>query len=129
MKIIWPFSSNDPNKELLAATFTQSLSVLSNSLERLILSAEASLVSLNNLEEQLNTIYGIVSREDSSLSVAQAELLATLWTRLGGNRAKVSRYSNNLHLLKELGNYRAQALARVVAALQVHPFSLLQITK
>ncbi|EJD06844.1 uncharacterized protein FOMMEDRAFT_76006 [Fomitiporia mediterranea MF3/22] len=118
MKYIWPFNSNTSNKELLASTFSQSLSVLSSSLERLILSAEASLDSLNKLEEQLNTIHGIVSREDNTLSVENAELLAALWTRLGGNRAKVVRFASNLQLLKELGGYRAQALARVVAALQ-----------
>lgn len=119
MKYIWPFGSNASSKELLASTFSQSLSVLSASLERLILSAEASLSSLDRLEEHLSTIHGIVSREDGTISVENAELLAALWTRLGGNRAKVSRFSSNLKLLKELGGYRSQALARVVAALQV----------
>ena len=119
IKYIWPFGSNGSSKEILASTFSQSLSVLSSSLERLILSAESSLHSLNKLEEQLGTIHGIVAREDSTLSVENAELLADLWTRLGGNRAKVARFSSNLQLLKELGGYRAQALARVVAALQV----------
>ncbi|OCB90077.1 hypothetical protein A7U60_g2741 [Sanghuangporus baumii] len=118
MKYIWPFGSNGSSKELLASTFSQSLSVLSASLERLILSAEASLDSLNKLEEQLGTIHGIVAREDNTLSVENAELLAALWTRLGGNRAKVVRFASNLQLLKELSGYRAQALARVVAALQ-----------
>ena len=119
MKYVWPFGSNASGKELLASTFSQSLSVLSASLERLILAAEASLSSLDKLEEKLGTIHSIVSREDSTLSVENAELLAALWTRLGGNRAKGARFSSNLKLLKGLGEYRSQALARVVAALQV----------
>lgn len=114
IKIIWPFGSNEPNKNL--TMFTQPLSAISYSLEGLSLSAEASLVSLKNLEEQLNTIYGIVMKEISSINVANAELLGAPWTRLGGNRAKISHFTSNLHFLKDLENYRSNVLACVVVA-------------
>ncbi|KAH8117922.1 hypothetical protein DFH11DRAFT_1571461 [Phellopilus nigrolimitatus] len=117
MVYIWPFGSRNTDTELLASAFTQSLSVLSTSLERLIFSAEASLNSLNMLEEQLGTIHGIVTREDASITAQQSELLADLWTILGGNRAQVQRFSANLQALRALSGYRAQALAHVVAAL------------
>ncbi|KAI5122902.1 hypothetical protein M0805_007580 [Coniferiporia weirii] len=117
MKYIWPFGAN-PGPERLSSAFTQSLSVLSTSLENLILSAEASLQSLDTLESQLGTIHEIIVREDVTLTVEHSELLAQLWTRLGGNRAQRHRFEGNLYLLRHLGGYRSRALAHVVAALQ-----------
>ncbi|THH05860.1 hypothetical protein EW145_g4488 [Phellinidium pouzarii] len=117
MKYVWPFNYR-PDLELLSSTFSQSLSVLSTSLENLILSAEASLQSLDKLEAQLGTIHDILTREDVSLTAEQSELLAALWSRLGGNRARKHRFEGNLQLLRHLGGYRSRALAHVVAALQ-----------
>lgn len=119
VKYVWPFGSpaTEADKNVLATTFVQSLSVLSSSLERLILHAEASIMQLDRLEEQLGTIHGIIAREDVTLSAAHEELLAMLWTRLGGNRAQLSRFRGNLQLLQGLSDYRKQALAHVVGAL------------
>lgn len=117
MKYVWPFGSNAAS-EVLASTFVQSLSVLSTSLENLILQAEVSLRSLDDLEAQLGAIHEILVREDTTLSAEHSELLAALWTRLGGNRARKQRYEANFDILRELGSYRTRALAHVVAALQ-----------
>jgi hypothetical protein len=116
---VWPFqkSLNSNSPELLA-TFSQSLAVLSSSLSRLVVSAQSSLHSLDKLESQLSTIHDILAREDATVTAQHSELLADLWTRLGGNRAQIRGFEGNLHLLKELGTYRNRALAHVVAALQ-----------
>ena len=120
MGLIWPFSgSKKPSsQELLAGTFAQSLSVLSASLAKLIVMAEASIYELDKLEARLGTIHSIIAREDSSISAQRADLLAELWTILGGNRAQMRSFNSHLQLLRELGNYRTRALAHVVAALQ-----------
>lgn len=120
MDIVWPFSasSKPTSQEILAGTFAQSLSVLSDSLAKLIVMAEASLHELDKLEARLGTIHSVIAREDSSITAQRSELLAELWTRLGGNRAQMRSFGSNLQLLRELGNYRTRALAHVVAALQ-----------
>lgn len=114
-----PFTaSRKPTKEVVAQTFTEAMDVLGASMRRLIVEAEISLTNLNNLEERLSTLHELVSREDSSLSTAKSELLAELWTKVGGNRQTLRGYDDHLFLLKNLGDYRSRALLHVVTALQ-----------
>lgn len=128
VKYLWPFGSTSKHTESVDLLFTQSFSVLSIELERLILTAEVSRTALDELEEKLGTIHDILARENVAVSAANDELLAELWTWLGGNRGRVARFANNLQLLKELGGYREAALARVVAALQVCLLSRSQLS-
>lgn len=95
------------------------MNTLSANMQRLVLEAEVSLSDLNKLEEHLKSIHEVVSREDSSISTAKAELLAQLWTILGGNRNQLSGMDEHLALLKGVSGYRDRALAHVVAALQM----------
>ena len=74
--------------------------------------------NLNELEERLLAIHELVAREDAVLSSSKADLLAELWTILGGNAKELRNLEGNLDLLKNLGLYRKKALAHVVAALQ-----------
>lgn len=114
-----PFlSSRKSTNEVVTKTFTEAMDVLGASMRRLIVEAEISLTNLNNLEERLSTLHELVSREDSSLSAAKSELLAALWTKLGGNRQTLRGYDDHLLLLKNLGDYRKRALVHVVTALQ-----------
>ncbi|KZP23892.1 hypothetical protein FIBSPDRAFT_889400, partial [Athelia psychrophila] len=46
-----------------------------------------------------------------------SELLAALWTKLGGNRRELQGHGDHRALLKGLGDYRRRALVHVVAAL------------
>ena len=104
--------------EVLTSTFSQSLAVLSSDLARLIVAGQASLQDLNNLEEQLVTIQNILTRESTTINAEKSELLAYVWTHLGGNQDQMRGFENNLRILKELGGYKKQALAHVIAALQ-----------
>jgi len=104
--------------EIVTKTFEDAMDTLSSNMERLIIEAEINLQNLNVLEERLATIHEIVAREDVSITAAQEELLAELWSRLGGNKKMKKTFENHLELLRGLGEYRRQALAHVVAALQ-----------
>ena len=103
---------------VVIATFTNAMDVQAEEMERLIIEAEISLNNLNMLEEGLSTVNGIVGRENVSLSDAKAELLADLWTILGGNRRKLRGFDQHLYMLKHTEGYRQQALAHVVATLE-----------
>lgn len=105
-------------KEVVRKTFEEAMSVLSANMERLILEAEYSLHNLKSLEDKLGTLHEVVSREDSSISSARTELLAELWTILGGNKKEMRNFDHHLNLLKGLSIYRRQALIHVVAALE-----------
>lgn len=99
-------------------TFTEAMNTLSVNMNRLILEGEVSLQALEKLEQRLATLYELVTREDSSLTSERAEILASLWTMLGGNKNELRHVDTHLDLLKNLGAYRQRALAHVVAALQ-----------
>jgi hypothetical protein len=105
-------------KEVIRNTFEQTMSVLSTNMEKLIVEAEHSHHNLDALEEKLATLHEVVSREDFSISSDKADLLAELWTSLGGNRKELRNFEHNLDLLKGLSSYRRQALIHVVAALE-----------
>ncbi|KAF5391523.1 hypothetical protein D9757_002507 [Collybiopsis confluens] len=94
------------------------MSVLSSTIEKLIVEAEVQLSNLEQLEQRLSVLNELVSREDYSISSAKSELLSNLWTRLGGNRRMLRRFNDHLKLLGGLGEYRRRALAHVVFALQ-----------
>lgn len=113
-----PWAARKPTYDVVTRTFSEAMGVLTGSLERLVLEAEVNLANLEKLEERLSVLHGIVSREDVALSNAKADLLADLWTILGGNRDRLRNFDNHLSLLKNLGVYRKKALAHVVAALQ-----------
>jgi|ERR1700722_4682802 len=116
--LLIPWYSAPSTNELVTKTFTEAMDVLSVAMERLIIEAEISLVNLNQLEEHLSTLHGLVSRENLSISSAKSELLSELWTKLGGNQRALRGYDRHLFLLKNLGVYRQKALVHVVAALQ-----------
>jgi len=107
-----------PKADLVLSTFEDSMNYLSFTVQGLVLEFELNLQNLNKLEEQLSVLHELVSREDKSMSSAKSELLAELWTKVGGNKRKLRGYDQHLYLLKGLTEYRKQALVHVVSALQ-----------
>lgn len=82
-------------------------------INKLIETAVALLAVLQNLDERLDTIYQIATNDDVTITKNQEELLAQLWTKLGGNNAKVKAHNKQLHLLKNISAYRKKALTHV----------------
>ncbi|EIW77571.1 hypothetical protein CONPUDRAFT_61543, partial [Coniophora puteana RWD-64-598 SS2] len=106
------------SREMVLEAFTDAMETLSAAIARLIIEAEISLADLTVLEEDLAAIQAIVVREFGSVTREKDELLAHLWTVLGGNRQEVRSYDDKLALLHHLGEYRKRALAHIIAALQ-----------
>jgi hypothetical protein len=117
---LWPFShSETATKQVVTRTFTEAMNTLSINMQRLVLEAEVSISDLNKLEEQLESIHQVVAREDDAASTAKREVLADLWTILGGNRDKLDRLDGHHTLLKGVDGYRDRALAHILVALQM----------
>jgi hypothetical protein len=102
----------------VVATFTEAMDVFSHEMQQLILEAEGSFADLNMLEERLRAVHAVIVGEDSLVSAVKTELLAELWSRLGGNRRGLRGLDRNLEFLQNLGIHRGQALGHVVSALQ-----------
>lgn len=87
-------------------------------MERIVREAESSRQKLEALEETLETLHDMVARENSDLSGEKANILADLWTMVGGNKKELRTVDKHLNLLKNMGAYRTRALAHIVAASQ-----------
>lgn len=86
---------------------------ISSEITRLITEAQALLYVLQNLEDRLETIHEIALRENVAAQGNKDDLLAHLWTMLGGNRAKLHKYNDQLRLLRQVGEYRKNAYTHV----------------
>jgi hypothetical protein len=84
---------------------------------RLISTAQALLLVLQNLDERLDTIYAIATHDDTTISRSQDELLASLWTKLGANSRSLKQNNQHLHLLRHVSAYRKKALMHVADTL------------
>jgi hypothetical protein len=68
---------------------------------------------LQRLDELLDTIYSITVNDDATITKDQEELLAQLWTIVGGNKSKLSTNNKKLTLLRNVSAYRKKALTHV----------------
>ncbi|KAF9000668.1 hypothetical protein BDQ17DRAFT_1359325 [Cyathus striatus] len=109
-----PGASHTPSNEAITETFVEAMNTLSVNMRRLILEAEVNIGNLQELEERMSTIYDLIAREDISVASAKEELMGELWTKLGGNKKMLRGFNQHLSLLRDLGEYRKQALVHVV---------------
>ncbi|EAU85678.1 hypothetical protein CC1G_10950 [Coprinopsis cinerea okayama7 len=112
----WSPPKKDVNL-VVKETFSQAMDVLSTHMERLLLETEARYNELKKLEEKLDALHELVQRENTTIATDKEELLALLWTKLGGHRKQMRSFERHLKLLKELTTYRKQAYAHISAAL------------
>lgn len=115
-------SDSDTNSKSVSRLFDQSMTLLEQSMTRLMQEADYAFQLLDSLENGLETIHAITSSEDMKLTADKEDLLAELWSVLGGNRRQLAKYDQHLILLHGIQNYRRRALAHVtgaIAALQL----------
>src|SRR5690242_4004594 len=109
-----PFAAPPPTlQERIFDQYSLHVSKNMDEINRLIDTAVALLSVLQNLDERLDTIYQIAIGDDATITKSQEELLAQLWTKLGGNNSKVKANNKQLHLLRNISAYRKQALNHV----------------
>ena len=121
MARVLPFSlsNTNPTEEAVIEAFLMSMDNIATHMARLRDEAEISMGHLMRLEEHLMVLHEITHRDNKELTAAQEDVLAELWTWLGGNRPRLRKMSSNLDLLKNVEKYRKKALAHVVVTLQV----------
>jgi hypothetical protein len=107
----------DLGDEFVLDQYIQHTRVVEEEILKLITEAQALLMILNNLEDRLDIIHGIVTRDDVHAQKSKEEILAQLWTMLGGNRGKLNKMDRQLDLLRQVGVYRKTAYAHVSGTL------------
>ncbi|KAI0775061.1 hypothetical protein BD413DRAFT_532700 [Trametes elegans] len=121
LSIISPFVVSVPavvSQEVVVEAFRDSMDVHAAEMRRLVLELDVSEANLERLDAHLVALHELCTRENLTLGAVREDLLAELWTRLGGNRKRLRGVDHNLALLRDLGEYRFRAAAHVAAAKQ-----------
>ncbi|TKX25850.1 hypothetical protein C1H76_1996 [Elsinoe australis] len=100
-------------RDILYDQYIRHTTAVEEQIQTLILEAQALLAVLQNLDDRLDLIASISTRDGIKIQDNKDELFALLWTKLGGNRSSVTRVQRQLAVLKEVGAYRKMAFAHV----------------
>lgn len=112
-KLLAPFQPVKFTESILLDQYIQHTRIVEEEINKLITEAQALLLVLNNLEDRLEVIHGVATREDMHAKALKEEILSELWTMVGGNRGKLNKMDRQLNLLQQVGIYRKTAYAHV----------------
>lgn len=115
--LLAPFKPVQFTEHRLLDQYIKHTRIVSDEIERLIDEAQALLLVLQNLEDRLEVIHSVAMHDNIAAQASKDEILTHLWTFLGGNRAKLGKYNNQLTLLRQVGQYRKVAWAHVTATI------------
>lgn len=112
-RLLAPFQPVKFTESVLLDQYIQHTRIVEEEINKLITEAQAILMVLTNLEDRLDVIHGIATRDDMHTKALKEEILAELWTMVGGNRGKLNKMDRKLNLLQQVGIYRKTAYAHV----------------
>jgi hypothetical protein len=115
-----PFAALKPlplSRDVLLDQYLRHTAAVEDQILSLISEAHALRSILDNLDSRLDVIASIATRDGVKLAQNTDELFASLWTKLGGNRASVAKLSAQLALLDDVGRYRRLAWGHVTGTL------------
>lgn len=118
MGLIHRLIYGDRTSEVVAESFEVAMSNHAMHLGKLILQGQVVLDLLARLEEHLVVIHEMCMRESLVITDARDQLLADLWTTLGGNQRRLRGIRNHLNLLRNVSRYRTRALTHVLRAME-----------
>ena len=116
-RLLGPFQPVKFTESKLLEQYIEHTQVVESEIERLVEEAQALLQILQNLEDRLDLINEIAVRDDVYAKDARDEILAQLWTKLGGNRSKVDKFDSQISLLRHVNQYRRAAFDHVSATI------------
>ena len=117
LNIFAPFQPISLSRDILLDQYLRHTSAVEEQILNLINEAQALLGILENLDERLDVIAGIATRDGLKAEEHKDELFTYLWTKLGGNKSSVKRVDAQLELLGNVGQYRRIAWAHVTTTI------------
>ena len=100
---------HDPIRDTLRDSFQLAMSMTAFELEEVILRCDIVEALLDLLDSKLERLKSLVVREEVAIAQEKEELLAHLWTMLGGNRRQMVGVQAKLGLLQDLGKHHKEA--------------------
>ena len=112
-KLLAPFQPVKFTESILLDQYIQHTRLVEDEISKLIDEAQALLLVLHNLDDRLDLIHGIATRDGMHTEALKEEVLSGLWAMIGGHRGKLNKMDKQLHLLQQVGIYRKNAYAHV----------------
>ncbi|PPJ51389.1 hypothetical protein CBER1_08560 [Cercospora berteroae] len=117
LNIFAPFQPLSLSRDVLFDQYLRHTGAVEEQIMTLIDEAMALRDVLDNLDNRLDIISGISTRDGIRIESGKDELFAALWTKLGGNRKDLNKLNSQLELLRNVGEYRRLAWGHVTATL------------
>ncbi|KAF2091155.1 hypothetical protein K490DRAFT_23481, partial [Saccharata proteae CBS 121410] len=103
----------DTPRQQLVKQYLTHTEVIESKVSKLILEAHTMLSLLDNLDDNMDQIHSIATRDGLATAEQQEIILGHLFTKLGGNRQTVSKLNRQLELLANVAAYRRNARSHV----------------
>jgi len=111
--VLAPFNYVHAPETVVLEQYLQHTRAVEEQIAELIIEAQALLAILQNLDDRLDVIQGISTRDGLSIKGDGDDLLVQLWTWVGGNRASVKKNYEQKELLNQVNTYRKTAWEHV----------------
>ncbi|KAI9750074.1 MAG: hypothetical protein M1815_002035 [Lichina confinis] len=113
----WIFGKTPFTETAVLDQYIRHARTVEEEINRLITEAQALLLLLTGMEDRLDVINGIVTRETNEAVSSKAEKLSFLRALFGHNRGILSQLGQRIELLKDVGAYRRSAVEHVTATM------------
>ncbi|KAF2216051.1 hypothetical protein CERZMDRAFT_120146 [Cercospora zeae-maydis SCOH1-5] len=117
LNIFAPFQPLSLSRDVLLDQYLRHTGAVEEQIMSLIDEAMALRDILDNLDNRLDVISEISTRDGIRIESGKDELFAALWTKLGGNRRDLNKLNSQLELLRNVSEYRRLAWGHVTATL------------
>ncbi len=112
-KLLAPFQPIKYTETLVLDQYLKHTSLVGSKIHDLEVEAKDLLLVLATLEDSLDAIHGLATKDGTLAQTRKEEILAELWSMVGGNRRKIMKMDKQLTLLKQVGKDRLSAFAYV----------------
>lgn len=103
--------------DALLRQFGSVMGILGDQAASVLVAARKTATALDALEGRLVAVHTLCLEESVVTRTALDDILSELWTRLGGNRAKVQRLEERRIVLQRVDQYRRSAVGHIAATM------------
>ena len=114
--VLAPFQPVKYTEDVVLDQYIKHSDAVQNEISDLLGEAQAVFALLRSLEETLDAVHGIAVRDTQYAEASRDEVLALLWTKLGGNSKQVNKFESDLRTLKKIATYGQAAYTHIAAA-------------
>jgi hypothetical protein len=114
---LFSFRSSPDPRAIVLQQYLRHTRDLEDQVADVILEAQGLLMLLQSLDDRLDHIASIAARDGVTIKGSRDELLASLWTWLGGNKGSVKRLEQHLLLLRSVNQYQKTAWQHISATI------------